>query len=72
LAVAAIFNPVRRQVVAAVDRRFNRARYDAEHIVNSFADRLRDQVDVDAVAADIGVVVGRALQPNRLALWIRP
>jgi hypothetical protein len=71
LAVAALFNPVRVRVLAGVERRFNRARYNAEQVVNKFTDRLRNEVDIDLVTADVGAVVGRVLQPNRLSLWIR-
>lgn len=71
LAVAALFNPVRVRVLAVVDRRFNRARYNAEQVVNGFSDRLRNEVNIDLVTSDVGAVVGRVLQPDRLSLWIR-
>jgi hypothetical protein len=71
LAVAALFNPVRVRVLAVVERRFNRARYNAEQVVNKFTDRLRNEVDIDLVTSDVGALVGRVLQPNRLSLWIR-
>jgi uncharacterized membrane protein YhdT len=72
LAVAALFNPVRRQVQRAVDRRFNRARYDAEATVAMFAARLKDAVDLDSVRDDLASVVQQALEPARISLWIRP
>jgi hypothetical protein len=70
LAVAALFNPVRRRVQRAVDRRFNRARYDAEATVAMFAARLKDAVDLDSVRDDLASVVQQALEPARISLWI--
>jgi len=72
LAAAALFNPVRRRVQHAVDRRFNRARYDAEQTVTAFAARLQDAVDLDAVRDDLAGVVLAALEPAHLALWTAP
>jgi hypothetical protein len=69
LAAAALFNPVRRRVQHAVDRRFNRARYDADQTVAAFAARLQDAVDLDAVREDLTGVVQTALEPAHLALW---
>jgi hypothetical protein len=69
LAAAALFNPVRRRVQHAVDRRFNRARYDADQTVAAFAARLQDAVDLDAVRDDLAGVVQAALEPAHLALW---
>jgi hypothetical protein len=70
LVVAAGFNPVRRKVQAGVDRRFNRARYDAARTVEAFAARLRDQVDPDVVHRDLLAVTGRAMQPASISLWL--
>jgi MFS family permease len=70
LVAAALFNPVRRWVQHAVDRRFNRARYDAEQTVAAFAARLKDAVDLDSVRADLAAVVDRTLEPAHLTLWI--
>ena len=69
LAAAALFNPVRRWVQHVVDRRFNRARYDADQTVTAFAVRLQDAVDLDAVRDDLAGVVQAALEPAHLALW---
>jgi hypothetical protein len=72
LAVAALFNPVRRQVQRAVDRRFNRARYDAEATVAMFAARLKGAVDLDSVRDDLVSVVQQALEPAHMSMWITP
>jgi hypothetical protein len=70
LAAAALFNPLRRRVQQAVDRRFNRARYDADQIVAAFAARLKDTVDLDSVRDDLGTVVDQALEPAHVSVWI--
>ena len=70
LAAAAAFNPVRRRVQRLVDRRFNRARYDADLIVAAFAARLQDGVDIAAVRADLGGTVQQALEPEHLSVWM--
>ena len=70
LVAAALFSPVRRRVQRAVDRRFNRARYDAERTVAAFAARLKDAVDLDAVRDDLASVVHQALEPAHVSLWI--
>jgi hypothetical protein len=72
LVAAALFNPVRRRVQHAVDRRFNRARYDAERMVAAFAARLQEAVDPDSVRADLTGVIQTALTPNHISVWIRP
>ena len=69
LAAAAAFNPVRRRVQHAVDRRFNRGRYDADLTVAAFAARLQDGVDITAVRADLAETVQRALEPEHLSVW---
>jgi hypothetical protein len=72
LAVAALFNPLRHRVQRAVDRRFNRVRYDADQTVMAFAARLTDAVDMDSVADDLAQVASRALEPAHTSVWIRP
>jgi hypothetical protein len=72
LVAAALFNPVRRRVQHAVDRRFNRARYDAERMVMAFAARLQDAVDPDAVRTDLTGVIHTTLEPTHVSMWIRP
>ena len=72
LAAAALFNPLRHRVQRAVDRRFNRARYDADKTVAAFASRLQDAVDLDAVQANLVGVAQRALEPAYISVWIRP
>ncbi len=72
LAAAALFQPLRRRVQNVVDHRFNRARYDADRTVDDFRRRLRDEVDLDVVRADLLVVAQRTLQPESMTLWLRP
>jgi hypothetical protein len=72
LAVAAAFQPARRRLRTAVDRRFNRARYDASREVETFATRLREEVDLLAVERDLREVVAVTVQPVRAALWLHP
>ena len=70
LAAAALFNPLRRRVQRAVDRRFNRARYDADQTVAAFATRLKDAVDLDSVRDDLAAVVHQTLEPAHLSVWV--
>jgi hypothetical protein len=70
LAAAALFNPLRRRVQHVVDRRFNRARYDADRIVAAFASRLKDEVDLDSIRDDLAGAVQRALEPAHASVWI--
>lgn len=71
LIVAALFQPLRRRVQRVVDRRFNRARYDAERTLAAFAGRLREQVDLTALRADLLTTVARTLDPAGPDLWLR-
>jgi hypothetical protein len=70
LAVAALFNPVRRRVQNVVDRRFNRARYDADKTIATFAAGLQDAVDLDSVRDDLAGAVHQALEPAHISVWI--
>jgi hypothetical protein len=70
LVIAALFNPLRRRVQHLVDRRFNRARYDAEAVVAAFTARLRQTVDLDAVRGDLVGAVHEAFQPAHITLWL--
>ena len=70
LAAAALFSPLQRRVQRAADRRFNRARYDADKTVTAFAARLQHAIDLDSVQADLVGVVHRALEPAHLSVWI--
>jgi hypothetical protein len=72
LAAAALSNPLRRRAQRLVDRRFNRARYDAEATVAAFNAQLRDAVDLDTVRNELLSTVERAVEPSRASLWIRP
>jgi hypothetical protein len=72
LAVAAVFQPLRRRVQAVVDRRFNRRRHDAAQTIAAFSARLRDQVDLDTLRVELLAVVDRTMQPARTSIWLRP
>jgi len=71
LVVAALFTPLRGRVQRAVDRRFDRARYDGERLVGAFGERLRDEVDLETIRADVLATVDAAVRPASVGLWLR-
>jgi hypothetical protein len=72
LAVAALFQPLRRAIQRLVDRRFNRRRYNAAQTIESFSAHLRQQIDLDTLTAQLLAVVNQTMEPTRVALWLRP
>jgi len=71
LVVAGLFQPVRSRIQRAVDRRFDRARVDTERTAAAFSERLRDQVDIDAVVGDLAATASGAVRPARINVWLR-
>jgi hypothetical protein len=72
LAAVALFNPLRRRVQRLVDRRFNRAGYDAEAMVSTFARRVRDDIDLEVVSSEFVRAVQTSVEPSQVSLWLRP
>jgi hypothetical protein len=72
LAVAALFGPLRTRLQSFIDKRFYRRKYDAQQILAEFSATLRDQVDLEALGAEVAGVVSRTMQPSYISLWLRP
>jgi len=72
LAVAALFQPARRRIQRAVDRRFNRRKYNTAQTIQAFSTRLRDQIDLDTLTSELLAVVDQTMQPTQASLWLRP
>jgi len=72
LAVAAAFQPARRRIQQAVDRRFNRRRYNTAKTIEVFSVRLRDHIDLDALSTELLAVVDQTMEPTQVSLWFRP
>jgi hypothetical protein len=72
LAVAAVFQPARRRIQTAVDRRFNRRKYNAAMTIEAFSTRLREQIDLDTLSTELLTVVDQTTEPTQVSLWLRP
>jgi hypothetical protein len=72
LAAAAVFQPARRRIQQAVDRRFNRRNYNAAKIIEAYSVRLRDQIDLDTLTTELLAVVDQTMEPTQVSLWLRP
>jgi hypothetical protein len=72
LVVAALFQPLRRRVQRAVDRRFDRARYDGQRTVDAFAEDLRSELDLDSLRSSLAATADRAVRPVSVSVWLSP
>jgi hypothetical protein len=72
LAVATLFQPARQRIQHDVDQRFNRRRYDAAETIEGFSRRLRDEIDLDTLTAELLAVVNQSIKPTSASLWLRP
>jgi MFS family permease len=72
LAVAALFQPARRRIQRAVDRRFNRRKYNTATTIQAFSTRLRDQIDLDTLSSELLAVVDQTMEPTQVSIWLRP